>query len=189
MTRTAIDLTGKRFGMLKVIERNGSESSRGNSLWLCQCDCGGISTVRSSFLRKGVTKSCGCFRNKRLLKPESAFNTLLSIYKKDAIRRGYTFDLSREKFKEITSQNCIYCGQSPYLLFKHRKNIDDSRGYTYNGIDRKNNLIGYTDENSVSCCKTCNVMKGSMNLKDWDKWIEKIAMQWFRSRSKKRSKS
>jgi hypothetical protein len=189
MTGKAIDLIGKRFGMLQVLKRNGSEKSRGNALWLCQCDCGLLTTTRSSFLRNGVTKSCGCFRNTRLIDPEAACNTVFCHYKKDAKKRGYEFNISKDKFKELTKQNCFYCGCKPSLLFKHKKNIENNRGYIYNGIDRKDNLLGYTIENCVTCCKTCNVMKGAMNLKEWDQWREKIAMPWYLSRRKKRSKS
>lgn len=178
MTRKAIDLTGQRFGFLKVLKRNGAEKCRGNALWICQCDCGRITTTRSSFLRKGVTKSCGCFHKTRLIEKDSALNTLFFIYGKDAKKRGYEFSLSKEKFVELTKQNCIYCGIEPSLLYKHRKNIEDDRGYIYNGIDRKINSLGYTIENSVPCCKTCNVMKGSMLFEEWEKWIEKISMHW-----------
>lgn len=34
--------------------------------------------------------------------------------------------------------------------------------YTFNGIDRKNRSEGYTPENTVSCCPTCNYAKGKL---------------------------
>lgn len=188
MTRIAIDLTGQKFGKLQVIRRNGAEKCRGNALWICQCDCGVLTTTRSSFLRKGVTKSCGCFRNTRLIEPDAALNTLFFIYGKDARKRGYEFSLSKEKFKELTKKECFYCGCLPSNLYKHKKHISDERGYLYNGIDRKENAIGYTDENSVPCCKKCNVMKGAMSIEDWENWIERVAKHWHTSKSKKRSK-
>lgn len=178
MTRKAIDLTGKKFGMLQVLKRNGSEQSRGNSLWLCQCDCGILTTTRSSFLRKGVTKSCGCFRDKRLINLETASNTLFSLYKKDARKRNYEFSLTKDQFLLITKKNCFYCGCEPSLLYKHKKDIGDDRGYLYNGIDRKINSIGYTTRNCVPCCKTCNVMKGSMEYEKWKEWICKVVNHW-----------
>ena len=51
------DLTGKRFGRLLVIKRNGSKNSC--AAWLCKCDCGNEKTISSSHLQQG-TKSCGC---------------------------------------------------------------------------------------------------------------------------------
>ena len=55
-----IDLTGKRFGRLVVVERVGSV--RGKMFWKCKCDCGGVSVVSTTHLKSGNTKSCGCLR-------------------------------------------------------------------------------------------------------------------------------
>ena len=56
-----IDLTGQRFGRLVVISR---VANRGNmSVWRCQCDCGNITDVYGNNLRRGYTKSCGCYRH------------------------------------------------------------------------------------------------------------------------------
>lgn len=55
-----IDETGNRYGRLTVICRAGS-NKKGIALWLCKCDCGGKTIARGSKLRRGETKSCGCF--------------------------------------------------------------------------------------------------------------------------------
>ena len=55
-----IDMTGRRFGRLEVIRREGS-NKKGEAVWLCRCDCGGEKIVRGTKLRRGETKSCGCF--------------------------------------------------------------------------------------------------------------------------------
>lgn len=59
MSTTLVDITGNRYGKLIVVERAGTYKY-GEVTWLCQCDCGKQSTVRSSSLRRGDTKSCGC---------------------------------------------------------------------------------------------------------------------------------
>jgi len=51
----AIDISGKRFGRLKVIEYAGT------SAWLCKCDCGKEKIMRSYSLRKMGIISCGCY--------------------------------------------------------------------------------------------------------------------------------
>lgn len=53
-----VDLVGKAFGRLIVLSRD--EYRGGNSRWLCRCDCGQISVVRSNNLKSGHTTSCGC---------------------------------------------------------------------------------------------------------------------------------
>lgn len=60
-----IDLTGRRFGRLTVMERYGRhEVSPGvtYATWLCKCDCGQEVVVIGQNLRQGATKSCGCLR-------------------------------------------------------------------------------------------------------------------------------
>ena len=50
-----IDLTGRRFGKLTVVERVGDTGST----WLCKCDCGREKKILGSNLRQGYTTSCG----------------------------------------------------------------------------------------------------------------------------------
>lgn len=53
-----INMSGKRFGRLLVIGRNGALN--GVAAWRCRCDCGAIATVRGGDLRSGKQQSCGC---------------------------------------------------------------------------------------------------------------------------------
>lgn len=55
----ALDLIGKQFGELLVVKR---ERNRKGVYWVCKCNCGSETTVRSDALRYGGTKSCGCYR-------------------------------------------------------------------------------------------------------------------------------
>ncbi len=52
-----IDLTGKKFGRMKVLSR---DTTRKGVFWNCVCDCGNSRSVVSQNLRDGITKSCGC---------------------------------------------------------------------------------------------------------------------------------
>lgn len=56
-----IDLVGKKFGLLRVVERTENDKN-GSPKWLCLCDCGNSIVVYGSCLRYGITKSCGCMR-------------------------------------------------------------------------------------------------------------------------------
>lgn len=57
----AIDLSGQKFGHLMAMKRSGTAAD-GQSLWLCQCDCGNESIVKYGNLRNNHTKSCGCLK-------------------------------------------------------------------------------------------------------------------------------
>lgn len=52
------DLTGQRFGRLKVCEF--SHIYKHMSYWKCVCDCGKTHTVCGACLTAGRIKSCGC---------------------------------------------------------------------------------------------------------------------------------
>jgi hypothetical protein len=54
-----VDLTGRRFGRLLVLER-AENDPHGNARFRCLCVCGNETTVRGASLRAGATKSCGC---------------------------------------------------------------------------------------------------------------------------------
>lgn len=170
------DLVGQKFGRLTVLEfaginkRIAGTKSHSSSMWKVQCDCGTIYIVKSNV--KNI-KSCGCL-NKEVLqkralpKGESSFNCLYNKYKREAIQRGYEFNLNKSIFKLLTSSNCYYCNTNP----KQSLNYKTCNGeYIYNGIDRKDNNIGYTINNVVSCCGECNLMKGRLNNKQF---LEKI---------------
>ena len=53
-----LDLTGHVYGQLTVQSCAGY--TKGFSLWLCACTCGGQCVVRGNGLRTGNTHSCGC---------------------------------------------------------------------------------------------------------------------------------
>ena len=57
-----IDLTGKRFGRLTVLEKVENKGKTTNARWLCLCDCGNTTEVLGTTLRRGESTSCGCYR-------------------------------------------------------------------------------------------------------------------------------
>lgn len=63
----SIDLVGKRFGRLTVIEkvRDPNRDPGTDNKWKCKCDCGNYACVLTSNLTTGNTNSCGCYRADR----------------------------------------------------------------------------------------------------------------------------
>lgn len=53
-----INLAGKRFEKLTVIERAPNKGVK--TRWICSCDCGNTTVVYTNALVRGHTKSCGC---------------------------------------------------------------------------------------------------------------------------------
>lgn len=61
MGRPRIDLVGKKFGRLTVLEYGGNNNDN-HATWKCVCECGTVKYVIGNVLVRGNTKSCGCLR-------------------------------------------------------------------------------------------------------------------------------
>lgn len=64
----SIEMIGKKFGLLTVINRDKRVSNHGDAMWECSCECGGNVITRGNSLRSGHTKSCGCLAKGNNLK-------------------------------------------------------------------------------------------------------------------------
>lgn len=166
------DLSGKVFGRLVVLNFNYYNR---HYFWLCKCECGDIVSVREDSLLTNNTRSCGCLQrdtasSKRYHDYPAAFNNLYATYRHSAEIRNIVFDLSREFMFKMTQQICHYCGSKPTMLKKTRV----GNQYLYNGLDRLNPKLGYTEDNVVSCCKICNMSKRVMSEEEFKDWINKV---------------
>jgi hypothetical protein len=166
-----IDLTGKRFGRLIVIKRANNKSN--NVCWLCRCDCGNEKIITREHLRRGYTTSCGCYNKEKISLPfgEASQNSLFFHYRTKCKNKNIIFELSKDKFLELTKQNCFYCGKKPSNI---KKNIWDNGDYIYNGIDRIDSIKGYTKENTVPCCGICNQAKMAQQQEKFFEWIKTV---------------
>jgi hypothetical protein len=59
------DLVGRHFGRWTVLAHSGFDRKR-NTMWKCECSCGGHKIVRGQSLLCGDSKSCGCIHQERL---------------------------------------------------------------------------------------------------------------------------
>lgn len=163
------NLIGKQFGKLKVIKDGGlNNHKKPKKQWLCKCNCGNEVMITTHHLLDGYSKSCGCTL-KYKDRTTAAFNSLFSSYRSSADSRNIEFRLSRKEFARLTKQVCYYCGKKPEQKFKRGTSV-----YIYNGIDRQNNSEGYILDNSVSCCKECNIAKHKQNEKEFLIWITQV---------------
>lgn len=175
MGRVAKNMIGEKHNHLTVIGKH-TEKYKGQAMWVCRCDCGEVVNVPGSDLRRGYRVKCKreC-KEFGVAKGEASFNSAYSGYAKSARNRKITWDISKEQFREITSQDCFYCGCTPSSYY----NRDDLNGrYIYNGIDRINNTIGYVRDNCVPCCWNCNRAKQILSISDFKSWIFKVYHNW-----------
>jgi hypothetical protein len=95
-------------------------------------------------------------REKQNDKSKMSLKRLTYNYIRSASDRDINFELSDENAKELMKKVCFYC-----------KDINEHGDKYFNGIDRLNNDIGYTDDNCVTCCKMCNMSKWSATLEEF----------------------
>lgn len=126
-----------------------------------QCSCGEVKKIKKSKLN---SFKCTCVD--------------LSVFNKDErksfgrtknrinnTKKGIPFGLSEEHYKHLIHQLCFYCGNPP------RKYSD---GSIVNGIDRIDSNKGYERDNVITCCTTCNMMKGTLGYKEFREHIDKL---------------
>lgn len=58
-----INLVGRKIGKLLVVSEIKSSAGKGGSSWVCRCDCGAETIVKTGMLTGGGTISCGCNRS------------------------------------------------------------------------------------------------------------------------------
>jgi hypothetical protein len=168
--RTAFIEVGKRFGRL-VIRKKTRVSGKHGWFYQCDCDCGGENLVRGSVLKRGMTQSCGCLQGGVLPDRKAAQNMVMHGYRKNARKRGLTFDLTFEEAEPYFQGDCHYCGCPPS---NQACATERSGSYTYNGIDRLDNRQGYIKGNMVACCRDCNWAKHTLEVENFLDHVEEI---------------
>jgi hypothetical protein len=172
-----VDYVGKKFGKLVVLSRTDRvENSRSNCFLFCRCECGKEKEFRYCNLRTGTTTSCGCSQKEQVSKrsrkePGTAVKrSVWNYYLRNAADRNISWNLSFERFCELILKPCHYCGKSgvTFTKMKYGDNL------SHNGVDRFYNDQGYTDNNSVTCCKRCNMAKSNMSPQDFEEWIQDV---------------
>ena len=136
-----IDLTGKTFGRLTVIERAGSNTS-GNPLWKCQCSCpaNSIVYITGSSLRSGGTQSCGCLHREIVSKRNTKDLTGTVFGKLTAIKRVGT-DEYRNAVWECKCDCGNICYVSSHSLLSH---LTRSCGCLHKEVINKMNSVDLT---------------------------------------------
>lgn len=167
----ASNLSGQRFGLLTVTHSTGEKDRNGYWMWEAICDCG-KTIIRPSYRFSRGIQSCGCLPRGRKPLPnnQSHINLLYTKNRYSAKVRELMFSISPSDFQLLIEQPCHYCGSLP--LLREHKNLAGK--YANNGLDRKNNSEGYTVENCVSCCWTCNRMKNTLSAEEFISHIERV---------------
>lgn len=181
MPKSVPTSVGDKYGKLTVLSL-GKKSSGGRTFTMaeCACECGAKRTVNVWDLRSGKTRGCG----KHPRYEDRSVPALNNLYKHSYMGRakkaGLSFKISFQQFKELTQQDCHYCGAPPSSVsYRGRRgHVKTGKGvsvYPYNGLDRVDSKQGYSLVNVVPCCGVCNHAKHTMGYDDFVAWLKRAA--------------
>jgi hypothetical protein len=117
--KKALDLTNQKFGLLTAlypIKEKGEQIK-----WMCKCDCGNETIVRTDHLRRKETFSCGCssisigeFQVQQILKNNNIFFTQQQTFNNCRFENGYLarfdFFIENKYLIEYDGEQHFKCG-------------------------------------------------------------------------------
>lgn len=133
-----------------------------------QLDKGSKVEVKKRKLKPPKVRTIGTSEMVRKLYPEvedahpMVQAIFISYFRRSAMQH-LEFNLDLESFKKLIRKPCAYCGAEP----KISKWQNVKKMTAWNGLDRVNNSGGYTIDNVVACCKTCNSWKKNRRAADF----------------------
>ena len=144
------DLRGKQFGEWLVLERAES-NKHGRTMWLCRCNCGTEKIVNGASITRGLSKSCGCFKRRKMSMSRSRCypdrdRNLRNIYFKKLSNLKTNYDLSEQEYRDLQDVHkgcCAICGTGRKLFVDHNHKTGKVRAMLCHSC---NSMIGHSFE-------------------------------------------
>lgn len=176
-----IDLTGEKYGKLRVVNR--SHNILDKSAWKCLCECGNEVVVRGEYLKSGHTKSCGCLKIGNTSTNWNGYGEISSkiwdSIKRGAEKRFLEFSITIEFAWELfisQERKCNISGIPIYFPSKTKSSdgnasldrIDPSKGYIVGNVQwvhKKINIIKW-DLQQHEFIDLCKIVVNYQQLKE-----------------------
>lgn len=181
MKKVLKDISGRKINAWTVIDRAPNQGNL--TAWNCVCECGNKSVVTLQNLMKCKSKSCrDCGdrvrgKDRRMPIIEFAFKYFIKYNARHRRQgRGLEVNLDHNSWYELAKNDCYYCGAAPkeYSPYKYK-----DVSIFVNGLDRIESEKGYSVENCVPCCTTCNVAKNDLSPSEFLGKIKEIYEKHF----------
>ncbi len=165
---STLELVGKRFGNIEVLDITEERSNQGDILVKCRCDCGKEKNMNSSGIKKGTIVSCGC----KIWKSDLVGGISVDYWNRvqaGAKKRSIDFNITREWAWEKALQQkfkCVYTGRDLEFSTKRWERTAS--------LDRIDSSKGYTEENTQWIYRPINYMKSNFSEKDFLQYVREI---------------
>jgi len=142
-----IDLTGLKFNRLTVVSLNIKGK---RTKWNCICDCGNECVIEANRLKKGISKSCGCFHKEATSKAKTTHGITVTNKRLYNVWRNMLsrcYKKNNENYKYYGGKGVVICDlwlSDNSIFFSWAL----SNGYTKNmTIERKDSNGNYEPSN------------------------------------------
>lgn len=145
MVKKFKDESGNKYGMLTVL--SFSHIRWRDYFWLCKCDCGNESTVNIGSLKRGHTKSCGCYNvSSRLIHGHCSKKTITSEFRCWDAMKQRCINPNHKSYKDYGARGITVCDRW-MNSFENFLNDMGLRPSNKHSIDRIDNNDSYYPEN------------------------------------------
>lgn len=111
---------------------------------------------------KNLNQNWKSWRDYQLKKVRPEFR--YKHYQRGAKARGIEFSLTFEEFQTFWQKPCFYCEGEVSTV----------------GLDRFDNTKGYSIDNVVSCCASCNIMKNNLSVQQFIEQCYRVAKRFMK---------
>jgi hypothetical protein len=165
-----IDITGNKYNRLTVVRKMPTDKLK-RTMWLCKCDCGGMSTVNGTYLKTGRTKSCGCYQKEQAREARLEHGRASKIDRHSDIYKEYSrethlmrkYKLPIERYNQMLKEQDNKCKICSYefgqkqgdIYVDHCHATKEVRGLLCQGC---NSGLGYFKDNKDALAKAIDYL-------------------------------
>ena len=150
-----VDLAGKRFTRLLVLEKCAEKTKSNRTIWLVRCDCGVIKRLNTADLTSKHSQSCGCLQRDRVSETVTLRNRTHGLsYTRELSSYWHMmyrcYDASTPHFERYGGRGIQVCAgwrNNPTAFFADMK----TRPTPQHTLDRKDNEGHYSCGHCPEC--------------------------------------